>query len=101
VYQSLHYRKEKSNNWKGGVSTVNGYTRSLTPEGIHEYDHRLIAKEILGRPLKSKEFIHHINGNRADNRPKNLKICSSIKEHIRYHLGPRGPQKNPHKEKII
>lgn len=48
--------------------------------------HRNIIEEFLGRKLKSNEIIHHINGNRGDNRIENLKIMTT-KEHLRLHLG--------------
>lgn len=48
--------------------------------------HRLIMEQHLGRKLKREEEIHHLNGNRLDNRIENLVLCKNHKEHIeKYH----------------
>lgn len=49
-------------------------------------EHRLIYEKYLGRFLDSKEVIHHINGNREDNRLENLQLSIENSEHIKkYH----------------
>lgn len=37
-------------------------------------EHRLVMSQILGRPIRDDETVHHRNGVKRDNRPENLEI---------------------------
>lgn len=61
-------------------SVKNSYAKFF---GRHE--HRVVAEQMLGRPLKEGEIVHHIDGNRRNNTPENLKVMTQS-EHIKEHL---------------
>lgn len=48
-------------------------------------EHVLVAEKVLGRNLKTSEHVHHVNGVRNDNRPRNLVICQDQKYHMLLH----------------
>ena len=51
--------------------------------GRHE--HRVVAEQMLGRPLRPGEVVHHIDGNKRNNSPENLMVFESQAEHVRWH----------------
>ena len=66
-----------------GSLTLNGYiVRYRNKRKI--YEHRLVVEKSLGRILEDQEHVHHINGDRTDNRIENLDIMTKV-EHSREH----------------
>ena len=65
--------------WKSS----HGYVR-IRHNGREEYEHRVVAERMLGRPLAPHEHVHHLNQQKDDNRPENLEVVDS-RLHLRDH----------------
>lgn len=82
-------RRQKLRNARLGKGAGKTYTKTF---GRHT--HRIVAEQMLGGPLKLGEVVHHINGDKRDNRPDNLLIFPSQAEHAYWHEVTDGnPQK--------
>ena len=51
------------------------------------YEHRIVASKMLGRVLKSNEYVHHKDENGLNNSPDNLMIFASNADHVAFHFG--------------
>ncbi|MBI2007744.1 HNH endonuclease [Candidatus Saccharibacteria bacterium] len=82
VLKNFRQPKGKSSpNWQGGRQvTKTGYIRIWTSRYASALEHRLVMEQHLGRKLSRDEVIHHINGNNADNRIKNLQLTTFAEE---------------------
>ena len=86
-----HYRKQQGlpldaeGDLRNRHKVKNGTRRLLKDTGYMQikitggfiYEHRHVMQEHIGRMLESHETVHHLNGNRADNRLENLELWSS------------------------
>lgn len=50
----------------------------------NRHEHRVIAEQKIGRPLTSKDVVHHIDGNKHNNAPENLQVMTHA-EHMKVH----------------
>ena len=83
-------------NWRGGRSIAsNGYVlvrvgkeHPLADVRGYAYEHRVVAEQIIGRPLRKGEQVHHRDGDRTNNDPENLEVMESVAHHAVEHRGP-------------
>ena len=48
------------------------------------YEHRVVAMEMIGRPLLPNEEVHHLDENRLNNHPENLLVLTQS-QHLKLH----------------
>lgn len=68
VYQPTHARATNSS----------GYVKRAV----------LVAEDLLGRPLLPEEDVHHLDGNKMNDRPENLMVLTHA-AHARLHMEAR------------
>lgn len=74
--------------WRNGVGVTAGY-REFRGKNNRQYEHRRVMENKLRRPLKNGEVVHHVNQNKLDNRPENLIVFKSQKDHRLFHANNR------------
>jgi HNH endonuclease len=83
VHGSPMWEPDRAPNGSGCIDGA-GYRAFSTADGKHFREHRLVMAKALGRPLLPEEHVHHVNRNKADNRPENLVILTNA-EHRKAH----------------
>ena len=78
-------REERGKAYRGGKRISSwGYVLILVGVDRYEFEHRLVMECAIGRKLDRNEHVHHINGNKQDNRLENLEIMTKA-DHCRHH----------------
>lgn len=63
-----------------GQGECNGYSKIYGRAA-----HRVIMEQMIGRPLKPEEVVHHRDFNRYNNAPENLQLFENSAAHTRFH----------------
>lgn len=60
-------------------------SRKIPPDFGYILEHRLVMEAYLGRRIKKGEVIHHIDGNKSNNKLENLLLCERQRAHNQVH----------------
>lgn len=91
-YCSKHYQRLMRTGRLHLIRAENGTAGKPTNDYIqmyvgrrHVYEHIHVAEKALGKRLPKGAEVHHINGNKKDNRPENLVVCPNKAYHMLIH----------------
>ena len=94
--RSMARKGEKGSNWKGGVKTTRaGYRQVLHPEHSradsngYVMEHILVWEQATGLTIPQNCCIHHLNGDKTDNRIENLCMMLHKAHTVFHHTGAK------------
>ena len=73
-----------------------GYWQVYAPKSSEARDNgyapelRLVVSKKLGRPLRDGEVVHHIDGDKRNNRAKNLQVMTRAEHYKLHHKSSSG-----------
>jgi len=94
-YGDPHYvtpeHQRRANNRAAQLARVDSVKPDTYRKRHGRHEHRVIAEQMIGRPLMPGEIVHHIDGDKQNNDPSNLQVMTQG-DHLREHLAPNaGP----------
>lgn len=78
----------RQNNRSSQLSRVASVKPTTYRKLFGRHEHRVVAEQKIGRPLLPGEHVHHIDGDKHNNRPENL-VVMTASDHLRLHAAER------------
>lgn len=91
IWQSKNRKGSNHPRYLGRWKNSDGYilislpTHPFAKKGYVQ-EHRLVVEEKIGRYLTEKEVVHHLDGNRTNNKIENLMLFKNNSDHIKFHI---------------
>ena len=81
-------QQRRSNNRAAQLARFDAVKETTYRKRHGRHEHRVVAEQMLGRPLVRGEIVHHIDGDKHNNDPSNLMVMTQ-NDHAREHFAPQ------------
>lgn len=89
LYEHRRKNPDKQPNWKGGrrlktdgYIAIKDHSHPNSAKDGYILEHRLVMSNHLKRPLETWEVVHHVDGDKANNKLDNLELLPKQSEHV-------------------